>query len=75
MVLEWTESGGPPPPDVRVPSFGSRLIGATVERQLVGRALFDWKKTGLESRLELPLIRVKADVNVLTDADLLISRP
>jgi PAS domain S-box-containing protein len=59
IVLEWTESGGPPPPAVRVPSFGSHLIGATVERQLVGRALFDWKETGLESRLELPLVRAK----------------
>jgi PAS domain S-box-containing protein len=59
LVLDWTESGGPPPPETRIPSFGSQLIGATVERQLVGRALFDWKKTGLESRLELPLFRAK----------------
>jgi two-component sensor histidine kinase len=62
MVLEWIESGGPPPPDVRVPSFGSQLIGATIERQLVGRALFDWKQTGLESRIELPLVRAKESV-------------
>lgn len=59
MVLEWTESGGPPPPETRVPRFGSHLIGTTMERQLVGRALFDWKATGLEGRLELPLARAK----------------
>jgi PAS domain S-box-containing protein len=61
IVLHWQERGGPPPPEERVPRFGSRLIGSTVERQLVGRALFDWKQTGLESRIELPLLRAKVD--------------
>jgi two-component sensor histidine kinase len=60
LVLQWAESGGPPPPQERIPRFGSRLIGSTVERQLVGQALFDWKETGLESRIELPLVRAKA---------------
>jgi PAS domain S-box-containing protein len=59
LVLEWTESGGPPPAEERIPSFGARLIDTTVERQLVGRAMFDWKSTGLETRLELPLLRAK----------------
>jgi two-component sensor histidine kinase len=59
LVLEWTESGGPPPSENPIPKFGSQLIGNTVERQLVGRALFNWKTTGLESRLELPLARTK----------------
>jgi two-component sensor histidine kinase len=59
LVLEWSESGGPPPPQERVPRFGSRLIGSTVERQLVGQALFHWKETGLESRIEVPLMRAK----------------
>jgi PAS domain S-box-containing protein len=59
LVLQWAESGGPPPPQERTPRFGSRLIGSTVERQLVGQALFDWKETGLESRIELPLTRAK----------------
>jgi PAS domain S-box-containing protein len=62
LVLEWTERGGPPPAEHRVPKFGSQLIGATIERQLVGRALFDWKSTGLESRLELPLARAKESI-------------
>jgi PAS domain S-box-containing protein len=61
LVLEWAENGGPPPLEERIPRFGSRLIGSTVERQLVGRALFDWKDTGLEGRIELPLLRAKID--------------
>jgi two-component sensor histidine kinase len=59
LVLQWAESGGPPPPHERIPRFGSRLIGSTVERQLVGQAMFHWKETGLESRIELPLMRAK----------------
>jgi two-component sensor histidine kinase len=59
LVLEWAESGGPPPAAVRIPRFGARLIDTTVERQLVGRASFEWKTSGLESRLELPLLRRK----------------
>lgn len=55
LVLDWQETGGPPPKHDRKPSFGSTLIGATVERQLGGRALFDWKKEGLESRFEVPI--------------------
>jgi PAS domain S-box-containing protein len=57
LVLEWRETGGPPPPEERVPSFGSTLIKATVERQLEGRVAFDWKRTGLEGRFEIPLRR------------------
>ena len=55
LALEWRETGGPPPPLERLPSFGSTLIGATIERQLDGRVSFDWKPTGLESRLEFVL--------------------
>jgi PAS domain S-box-containing protein len=55
LVLDWQETGGPPPKEDREPSFGSTLIGATVERQLGGRAQFDWKQEGLESRFEVPI--------------------
>lgn len=55
LVLDWTEGGGPPPPEERTSGFGSAIINATVSRQLDGRATFDWKPTGLESRFELPL--------------------
>jgi PAS domain S-box-containing protein len=59
LVLDWQETGGPPPSQDREPSFGSTLIGATVERQLGGRALFDWKQEGLESRFELPIKKAR----------------
>jgi hypothetical protein len=31
------------------------LIRSTIERQLGGRATFQWKEAGLESRFELPI--------------------
>jgi PAS domain S-box-containing protein len=55
LVLEWRETGGPPPPEERVPSFGSTLIRATIERQLEGHVAFDWKPTGLEGRFDMPV--------------------
>jgi PAS domain S-box-containing protein len=54
LVLEWTESGGPPitPPTSR--SFGLRVIRASVEQQLDGEATFRWEPNGLCCRLSIP---------------------
>jgi PAS domain S-box-containing protein len=56
FVLEWEEAGGPLVSGDPAPSFGLRLIRATVERQLDGRADLSWKSTGLMARLEAPLL-------------------
>jgi PAS domain S-box-containing protein len=55
FVLEWQETGGPAPEQELEESFGFMLIRSTVERQLGGRATFQWKEVGLESRFELPI--------------------
>ena len=55
LLLQWVESGGPP---VRSPSsegYGTRVIGASVERQLDGRATFDWSPEGLRFTMSIPL--------------------
>ena len=54
LVLEWTESGGPPitPPTSR--SFGLRVIRASVEQQLDGEATFRWEPNGLCCRFSIP---------------------
>ena len=54
LVLEWEESGGP---SVRPPSskgYGTKVISASVERQLGGRATFDWRPEGLCFTLSVP---------------------
>jgi PAS domain S-box-containing protein len=54
LVLQWTESGGPPitPPTSR--SFGLRVIRASVEQQLDGEATFQWEPNGLCCSFSIP---------------------
>jgi len=54
IVLNWRERGGPP---VRAPQstgFGTRIITGSVERQLGGKATFDWRPDGLNCVLRVP---------------------
>ena len=53
LTIEWLESGGP---TVRAPDtqgYGTRVIRASLE-QLGGRAVFDWRPSGLCCMLSLP---------------------
>ena len=57
LALTWEESGGP---EVREPTsrgFGTRSLMASVESQLGGQAVFDWRAEGLVCRLQVPLVR------------------
>jgi hypothetical protein len=54
------ETGGPM---VRKPTsrgFGTRSVIASIESQLGGKALFDWRSEGLICRLQVPLVRQAA---------------
>jgi PAS domain S-box-containing protein len=54
LVLQWVESGGPriAPPSTR--SFGLKVIRASIEQQLGGKATFDWDPQGLRCTLSIP---------------------
>ena len=55
LDMGWMESGGPV---VRAPvaqGYGTRVIGASVERQLDGSAIFDWRPEGLRFTMSIPL--------------------
>jgi PAS domain S-box-containing protein len=57
LVLVWEETGGPL---VRTPTtrgFGTRSLIASIESQLGGRALFDWRAQGLVCKLSVPLVQ------------------
>jgi two-component sensor histidine kinase len=56
FVLEWEEAGGPVVEQNPEPSFGLKLIRATVERQLDGRAELEWNPSGLVARFVAPLL-------------------
>jgi PAS domain S-box-containing protein len=61
LVLRWSETGGP---TIRPPTrtgFGTKVISASIERQLGGRSTFDWRPEGLHCTLEIP----RANVNTL----------
>ncbi|MDQ1079646.1 PAS domain S-box protein [Pseudoroseomonas cervicalis] len=56
LRLRWTERGGPPLSGApRRAGFGSRMLEATIGRQLGGAVRRDWRPEGLECELELPL--------------------
>ncbi|HEY6578659.1 MAG TPA: PAS domain S-box protein [Rhizomicrobium sp.] len=60
-VLVWTERGGPPVGGAtHDEGFGSRLVRATVEGQLGGRIVREWKSEGLVLRLCVPPDRLGA---------------
>jgi two-component sensor histidine kinase len=66
LALTWEERGGP---EVREPTsrgFGTRSLMASVESQLGGQAVFEWRAEGLVCRLQVPLVRkppVSAELN------------
>ena len=54
LRFRWKEIGGPVVEPPRQQGFGSRLIRASVERQLHGTLHFDWNPQGLRCDLTLP---------------------
>jgi PAS domain S-box-containing protein len=60
MILRWTESGGP---QARKPShkgFGTKVIVASIEGHLDGRADFDWRPEGMRCTFDVPRHKVVA---------------
>ncbi len=55
LTIGWLESGGPLTEQPRQYGFGTTLVTASIERQLSGRILFDWRPEGLRCSLEIPL--------------------
>jgi CheY-like chemotaxis protein len=54
LVLRWTESGGPPTQPPASPGFGTRIITASIEGQLAGQTVFEWRPEGLQCVLSVP---------------------
>ena len=54
LALNWAETGGP---DIASPSsrsFGLKVIVASIEQQLGGKAAFDWDPKGLRCAFSIP---------------------
>lgn len=50
----WTESGGPATSKPATLGFGTRIVLASIERQLGGRVSFDWQPQGLTCSFSVP---------------------
>ena len=55
LTLNWVESGGPPIKTPSARSFGLKVIKASIEQQLGGKAVFDWNPKGLRCDLSIAL--------------------
>ena len=55
LVLQWGETGGPEAKKPATSGFGTRIILASVEGQLNGKATFDWAPGGLQCVMTVPL--------------------
>jgi two-component sensor histidine kinase len=60
LQLTWEESGGPLVHKPKSRGFGTRSVIASIESQLGGQALFDWRSEGLICRLLVPVMRQAA---------------
>ena len=54
LMLRWAETGGPPVKPPAAQGYGTRVITASIERQLGGRAVFEWCREGLNCTLFVP---------------------
>ena len=55
LMLAWEEIGGPVVHKPTSRGFGTRSVIASIESQLGGQALFDWRAEGLICRLLVPV--------------------
>jgi two-component sensor histidine kinase/DNA-binding response OmpR family regulator len=72
IVLEWKESGGPAVSEPHKFGFGTKIINGSIERQLGGKAEFDWSPEGLRCVLHMPRkesIIVQGDKNGASAGD------
>jgi len=63
--LTWEESGGPPPPKIQRPGFGTAITRGMIEKQLRGTVRRDWTETGLRVTINVPTGREPADMAMM----------
>lgn len=65
LDLDWSESGGPSTKPPNTKGFGTRIILASIERQLRGHVAFDWRPEGLRCTISVPLCNTMGTVESL----------
>ena len=54
LILQWTETGGPPSEQPTKTGFGSKVIDASIKRQLNGDIQREWSTDGLRCIVRVP---------------------
>jgi PAS domain S-box-containing protein len=54
LTLRWSETGGPTVAEPSSHSFGLKVIAASIEQQLGGKAVFEWAPRGLQCQMMIP---------------------
>jgi PAS domain S-box-containing protein len=54
LTLRWRENGGPRIAEPSSRSFGLKVIAASIEQQLGGKAAFEWNPKGLRCEFSIP---------------------
>jgi two-component sensor histidine kinase len=52
--LTWEEAGGPAPPEIQRPGFGTAITRGMIEKQLRGTVRRNWTETGLIVTINVP---------------------
>lgn len=65
LNIGWNENGGPATKAPGQNGFGTRIIHASIEQQLLGRADFDWRQEGLRCLISIPFSNPTATIETI----------
>src|SRR4029077_9561589 len=60
LVLDWTETGGPPTAEPARLGFGLTIVRSSIEAQFRGGVSYEWRPDALRSRLSIPAAQIAA---------------
>jgi two-component sensor histidine kinase/DNA-binding response OmpR family regulator len=60
LVLEWSETGGPPAAEPARLGFGLTIVRSSIEAQFRGGVRYDWRPDGLRCTLSIPAAQIVA---------------
>ena len=58
LVVDWTETGGPPAVEPKSLGFGLSIVRSSIEAQFRGGVFYDWRPDGLHCRLSIPRAQI-----------------
>jgi PAS domain S-box-containing protein len=63
LSLQWVETGGPKVSPPTTKGYGTKVITASIQQQLNGKATFDWRPDGLTFAMSISIDGAAADPN------------